>query len=498
MLKQKFLLSYGLGLLSSFLGSILGIIVARICGPSVMGTIAFGLSFVSMFKFITDLGLNTTHIKFISEGGNTGEKNKTFLVLKSFTTILFLIILLAVVIAQVFIFKVKFESGDHKIVVLLYIVIACLESIYSIPLSVFIARIERAKVVIPSFLQTITTKTFRVIVALLGFGAVALTLTSLFFLSVTIVVMFHLLLKKYSITSFNKKLAVEYIKCAMPITIATIFLTLYTNIDCVLLQYLENSREVGYYSVGFSISVPVRLFGNAASGLFFPVFSEMVSQQNTSKIIELIEKYKRFLILFVLPSVILGAIFSPVFVPLLLGSKYLKSIHVVSLVVLAMFIYIYRLPFGNLIFGFGKFKEVAIIRFTNLIFYIAIIYLLVSKKIFGLGATGTSIAFLLSNMILLLINMLFCKRLIPGLKIFTNVKPLIYLVFMCTVLYSLFLFFMKSGNNFFIYMYPVIFLCTVYGVFSLSGLIKKSDWKILLSILDYKSVFAYVKKDLKE
>ena len=224
----------------------------------------------------------------------------------------------------------------------------------------------------------------------------------------------------------------------------------------------------------------------------------MVSQQNTSKIIELIEKYKRFLILFVLPSVILGAIFSPVFVPLLLGSKYLKSIHVVSLVVLAMFIYIYRLPFGNLIFGFGKFKEVAIIRFTNLIFYIAIIYLLVSKKIFGLGATGTSIAFLLSNMILLLINMLFCKRLIPGLKIFTNVKPLIYLVFMCTVLYSLFLFFMKSGNNFFIYMYPVIFLCTVYGVFSLSGLIKKSDWKILLSILDYKSVFAYVKKDLKE
>ena len=123
MLKQKFLLSYGLGLLSSFLGAILGIIVARICGPSVMGTIAFGLSFVSLFKFITDLGLNTTHIKFISEGGDMGEKNKTFLVLKFFSTILFLIVLLSVFIAQVFIFKVKFESGDHKIVVLLYIVI---------------------------------------------------------------------------------------------------------------------------------------------------------------------------------------------------------------------------------------------------------------------------------------------------------------------------------------------------------------------------------------
>jgi O-antigen/teichoic acid export membrane protein len=63
MLTQKLVLSYSTKIAIQFIQMVASFIVARIVGPGVMGTIAYGLAYVSIFLFISDL----VHIKFISE-----------------------------------------------------------------------------------------------------------------------------------------------------------------------------------------------------------------------------------------------------------------------------------------------------------------------------------------------------------------------------------------------------------------------------------------------
>ena len=68
MLAQKLILSYSSKIVVQFFSIAASIVVARIAGPTVLGTVAFGLAYVSMFSFIADLGIGTAHIKLVSEG----------------------------------------------------------------------------------------------------------------------------------------------------------------------------------------------------------------------------------------------------------------------------------------------------------------------------------------------------------------------------------------------------------------------------------------------
>ena len=63
MFTQKLILGYGSKLSIHFIQIAASIVVARIAGPTVLGTVAFGLSFVSMFLFFADLGVGTAHTK---------------------------------------------------------------------------------------------------------------------------------------------------------------------------------------------------------------------------------------------------------------------------------------------------------------------------------------------------------------------------------------------------------------------------------------------------
>lgn len=67
MLAQKLILGYDSKIVIQFIQIAAGILVAIIAGPTVLGAVAFGLAFVSMFEFLADLGIGTAHIKLISE-----------------------------------------------------------------------------------------------------------------------------------------------------------------------------------------------------------------------------------------------------------------------------------------------------------------------------------------------------------------------------------------------------------------------------------------------
>lgn len=72
MLKQKFLVHFGSNFIVRILSLFAGIIVARVAGPEVVGTISYGTSYVMVWGFITGL-FGSGHIKLVSEGQDIGK-----------------------------------------------------------------------------------------------------------------------------------------------------------------------------------------------------------------------------------------------------------------------------------------------------------------------------------------------------------------------------------------------------------------------------------------
>ena len=120
-------------------------VVARIVGPNVLGIVAFGLAFVSMFLFISDLGLSSAHMKLISEGQDEANCIATFARLKLILTGLFILVVLSVFFSQKYLFNVKFESKEHEYVIFIYLVIISISQLLYIATSTFAAKTEQAK-----------------------------------------------------------------------------------------------------------------------------------------------------------------------------------------------------------------------------------------------------------------------------------------------------------------------------------------------------------------
>ena len=73
MLAQKLILSYSSKIVVQIIQIIASIVVARIAGPTVLGTVTFGLSYVTIFTFIADLGFGTAYIKSLFNDGQQGD-----------------------------------------------------------------------------------------------------------------------------------------------------------------------------------------------------------------------------------------------------------------------------------------------------------------------------------------------------------------------------------------------------------------------------------------
>ena len=101
MLKQKFLITYLTAILSLIFGMASSIIIARIAGPNVVGTLAFGMAFVTVFQFIADLGIGTAHQKLVTSTNDISDYIATYAVLKISTSFLFLVIIVAYYYVQV-------------------------------------------------------------------------------------------------------------------------------------------------------------------------------------------------------------------------------------------------------------------------------------------------------------------------------------------------------------------------------------------------------------
>lgn len=496
MLKQKLILSYSSSIIFQVLQVVASLVVARVAGPTVLGTVAFGTAYVSMISFIADLGISTAHIKLLSEGRDLKKCLSTFTVLKLATTTLFVLAVIGMYLVQKFILNEPFESEVHEYVVFISLAAITISQIAFIPKTTFAARTEQAKIEIPNLLQGFILQPARIVLVLLGFGAIALATASLASFLLVIPVYIYLF-KDYDMGSFDKKLAKEYVTISLPVILIGMSTSMINQVDKVLLQFLAGSASVGFYTAGFKIGGFILLVGKSVRKLFFPLFSKAIAENNQIYIKDKIEKFERFSFLFIMPAILLLVIFSKEIILLLLGDEYLASIPVMQIITAAMFIMIINMPFESVVEGFGKFKLSAVLSTANLVLFVGLIFLFVSPDLLDMGAAGVACASFLSTLFVGSVYRFYAKKNCP---ILSYIKALKYAVF-GLLIFGVFFFAYElvfDDNLYLQAAFVGLFFISVYTFFTLLGWMTRDDWNNLLSVFDFKSLKNYVVNEIKK
>ncbi len=517
MLKQKFVLSYSTQIVGQFVQMVASIIVARVAGPSVLGTIAFGLSYVNMFSFISTFGLGSAHMKMISEGRNLGDCVTTYRNLNYLTTILFILVTMGFFAFQKFILHTNFESSDHIFVIIVFTLTNSIQALIGVAKTTFAARVEQAKQDIPELVRNILSQIARIILVLIGLRAKSLAivnLASIMLLAVWITYLF----KGYPRGRYDKELAKAYFKIAIPVVILGFASSMIFNLDKVLLQFYTNSEQVGYYGASFRLGGFISIIGASIGMLFFPLFSKAAALQDWEFIKAKITIFERFSDFIVLPAVMFIIIYSDTIVYWLLGTKYLPSVIPLSLITLGLYIDMQSMPYGNILTGMGFFVLDAVWNIITVVFFVAILVFFIHPSMLNMAVHGAAIALLATYIMTAVWNRYYAKKKIPSLNLFTNLPVSTLIISISVIMFFIYRFILGNPMYYFRYMilnpevtpqmafgqsghyirfiFPFLYFGAVYGILWVTHIFKKDDILLILSLLSPRKMKNYVVSEI--
>lgn len=494
MLKQKFLIDFGSKFGIYLLTAITGIVVARIAGPEVVGTIAYATAYVSVFSFITGL-FGSAYIKLVAEGQNEADCLATYIRLYGISIIIFFVVVLGFYSFQKFIVNYDFENREVEIVIIITLITITINNFYLFSQTVFIAKTEQAKANIPTLLKSLLYNILRIVVVLIGMGAIALASVNLIS-ALLIIPLIVYLFKRRSIGKYNRYLVKKFFSISTPLFLIVLGGTLMLYSDKLILGHFANTEQIGYYTAAYSIAGMLVLLGNTAGTVFFPLFSTLFAENNINQIKQKINQFEKFVFIFALPLILTISLFSHTIIIILLGERYEPSVPILSLLVFSSFFTIWGMPYGNLLSALGLFWLSARINIMKFIIFIFTLIVFIHPNILDLSILALALTQVVINIFLFIAFYYFSWK---KIKVQFIKEQLKYVIFW-TVIYILTYFLLTprittlSLNVQFFIVFP-LFLIMIYILEYMTGLMKRSDLQLLYQLLNPKTSLRYVREE---
>ena len=345
--KNTFWLFFG-QIFSKLIKVVIIIYAARVIGATEYGAFSYALSLAGFFTVFTDFGINATITREASKDISAQEKYfSTAIVIK---TIVIAFIAFFVVVLSPVLFKEKEVAALMPIVIF----IVGFDSLRD-----FGASLYRAweKMEMEALVQIITN----VFIVIGGFLALyyshtakALSLGYVIGTGIGMIVAF-VPFKKYlrSIKeTFSKSLIKSLLYSSWPIGFVGIMGGVMLNTDNLMIAWLRNITEVGYYSASQRIAQVIFILPGLISAAFFPTTAKLYDQKE--RVAKIVEKSSALLFMVALPLTVGGVLLAYKIVHLLFGTEYMAgapSFQILSLMYIPSFLVA---AFGNPIFIFNK------------------------------------------------------------------------------------------------------------------------------------------------
>ena len=254
--------------------------------------------------------------------------------------------------------------------------------------------------------------------------------------------------------------------------------------------------EVGIYSIGFALSQYVRLIESSVGKLLFPFLSGHLIKNSFNSINTSIGKFERFSLCFILPLLLILILNSNSVIRILYGSSFVESGPIFAITSLSVYISIFSLPYGNLLFGAGYFNQSAIAWLIALCIFIICCITLVGSSYFDLSGIGISISLIISNIFLFMFYVTFIKKYLKQINILPSSKLLVYAFSYFSV--TVIIYFLIRANILLNMTLSLLSMIVYWGLGYILNLFNKTDLEMLLEIINIKKLKDYISAELRD
>lgn len=396
MLARKVFLQFFSDNLVNLLGFISTFYIARFMGPSVLGTVGYSLSLLSILSIFSDLGFSQAHIKRVSEREDLKGKIGTFLSIR--------IILAVVFTLTSFIYLIFFsqtKTVQDLTIYLSFFIFYLANNFASLATATFQGLSKTSLNNLPLILGRLTKTISVIIISLLSLGTVWVSVTYSLDGLMVLIISIILLLKITGPLKPNLKYLKNYASFAMPMAGLSILSYLIGNIDKLLINNFWSTKDVGlYFGIQSLMSLPQSM-SNALMTLLFPRFSELQKENNIQAVKFHLKEAIRYLSIITLPIVLVSLFYNKEIPALLFGKEYTDSAGIFITASLTVIVINLTRPYSNLLFALEKGKYMLLIGVVNLIVVLVSDILLIPQSLFGFtlfGLKGTGAAIGILNM----------------------------------------------------------------------------------------------------
>lgn len=312
---------------SMIISLVVGSLSARYLGPSNYGLLNYGTAIISFFTTVSSLGLSfTLVVEMVKKNEKTGSYLGTALIMRFCAAIIsFLGIILIVAILEP-------QNKLLQIVTALQALSVILNT-YEILLYWFQMNLQMKFVTIASMVALTVTGIWRILLLILNasveFFALSNSVTALVCGGIVLIIF---LKKDHPRLKWNWNDGVYLLKGSYHFIISGLAVTLYSQLDRIMLGKMLSTDTVGYYSAAMVIATMWEFVPHALINSTRPVLTDLKQKDE----VEYIKKYKLLLLAISLLGIFVSLgfmIFGKLAVVILYGSSYLPAVPVLKILI---------------------------------------------------------------------------------------------------------------------------------------------------------------------
>jgi O-antigen/teichoic acid export membrane protein len=380
--------------------------VSRILGVENIGVVNFAVTYASYFALFVALGIPMYGMREIAKQNNNPEgRNRT---VSELFTINVLSAIIFSIVYLVTIFSVPTLSHDREFLLITGI------SVLFVPFNVdwFFSGREKFKLVT---LRTLAAK----LIALGGLFIFVRTREDIIpYLILTVAANlssqiwnFEYMLKTEVKFRFKNLQIKKHLNAVLVLFASNIAISVYTMLSTLLLGFLSDYTQVGYYTSAFKVSTIVLPIVTAMSPVIVARINTIkVEKDNQAEILRLLKKSFGYMMLLAVPATIGLIMIAPCFVPLFFGAEFIPA--TVSLQILSPLIVVVGLSnlFGiQVLVAMGHEKKLLAAVLFGTISNFCLNLLLIGKY----GSVGASVASVIAEIMVTASTFIFALRVIP-------------------------------------------------------------------------------------
>ena len=382
-------------IITSILGFIWTIIMARYLGVEQYGIFGFAVSLTGILCILFDFGIGIHSVRHIATDYDSAPKYLgNAIPLKGLFSIFGFIVILIVLIIM--------KCDELTITVTLLITIEqILKKFVELMNATFQAFEEGKFQGISNTLLNVLTFIFILIAIYTDLGLYGIAIAYIVANIIALIYCYHVLTKHLTRPSYelDKGFCKMVTLAALPFAATAILTSIYYSIDMVMLTNMVGNYATGIYNATYKLIGVLTLFYGIYSAVIFPVMSKL-HKNNEKLLLTLYEKSIKYLMLVIIPIAIATMLYSTDIIRLIYGAGYGPSSSVLSILIWTVCL-IFISGAGNTLLN-ASYKEVTVTK----IYAIAAVFNVVLNIILipYLSYNGAAITTVLSDVLIVVVQ----------------------------------------------------------------------------------------------